>query len=664
MPGPGTTIPHLTILQHSGNDMKQAQRRHQMRLQFGWTSGPRSSRPTPASHIEGTPAGLKGGRQTPRTMQDNDDYDIITPQSDQEVFHERGHDSTSSPQRPSRASSFLGGPPYGSRDHIVNPSRPSAHDGTTTVNEKANAIPEQRASFPRRSTVTPRTSDLSQPLHRPASDDRILSSASGDKPGRNKDCSRDEVEDEDTTSEHKPAKEHDTVPSAIRAEWDFILPTLPSTGITSPMKKTIPRFSIRTLVETIQVQADAQAVENYLGREEPHTVRSQINTEIDGFPSIFYVVAANNDRILRSWIAHGADVNAVHGDSGVPLLAFAIVLGEILEEDTTDIVATLLSTGSSPAVIPQSLYDPYDRDLVNEEVEKEGIPETVKTPNQSEQTAWIYPMAKQRLIRNLNLTHRYNLERASRIQKPSLRQRQVAERYNAQGLLGLPYFLIGQSLATSKLLQTCINHLVNRTERRKPLVLVFAGPSGHGKTELARRLGYLMSLDLEVVDCTIVNREIELFGGRHPYVNAEEGTPINNFLAKNSGRRCIVFLDEFEKTTRDIHQALLLPFDNGEYQDRRNLQMVDCSRTIWILATNALDRRIRDFCKVHEAVLFDDQQVESRTQLMKQLDKDLKNDLLGQFDVSKDAINVEWEISSALFVERTRSKTDVDSNDT
>jgi len=78
-----------------------------------------------------------------------------------------------------------------------------------------------------------------------------------------------------------------------------------------------------------------------------------------------------------------------------------------------------------------------------------------------------------------------------------------------------------------------------------------------------RRLGYLLSLELEIVDCTIVTRELELFGLRNPFVGAENGAPLNNFLARNSGQICIVFLDEFEKTTSDIHQALLLPFDNG-----------------------------------------------------------------------------------------------------
>ncbi len=64
------------------------------------------------------------------------------------------------------------------------------------------------------------------------------------------------------------------------------------------------------------------------------------------------------------------------------------------------------------------------------------------------------------------------------------------------------------------------------------------------------------------------------------------------------------------------------------------MKKIDCSKTIWILATNALDRRIRDFCKLNEAVLFNEEEIASRALLMKDLDKDLKNDFLAKFDVS------------------------------
>jgi len=97
----------------------------------------------------------------------------------------------------------------------------------------------------------------------------------------------------------------------------------------------------------------------------------------------------------------------------------------------------------------------------------------------------------------------------------------------------------------------------------RPLVLLFAGPSGHGKTELAQNLGRLISLDLHMVDCTTIKQETDLFGPRYPYVGYSEGSPLNNFLSDHTGTRSIVFLDEFEKTGQDIRETLLIPFQSG-----------------------------------------------------------------------------------------------------
>jgi hypothetical protein len=44
-----------------------------------------------------------------------------------------------------------------------------------------------------------------------------------------------------------------------------------------------------------------------------------------------------------------------------------------------------------------------------------------------------------------------------------------------------------------------------------------------------------------------------------------QGSSLNNFLARNAGRESIVVLDEFEKTSKEIHQTLLLPFGNGKH---------------------------------------------------------------------------------------------------
>ena len=59
---------------------------------------------------------------------------------------------------------------------------------------------------------------------------------------------------------------------------------------------------------------------------------------------------------------------------------------------------------------------------------------------------------------------------------------------------------------------------------KNPLVLVFAGQSGHVKAELTRKLGEMMLLDLEIVDCTIPKDNIGIFGARCFY-RGEPGSP-------------------------------------------------------------------------------------------------------------------------------------------
>jgi ATP-dependent Clp protease ATP-binding subunit ClpA len=129
----------------------------------------------------------------------------------------------------------------------------------------------------------------------------------------------------------------------------------------------------------------------------------------------------------------------------------------------------------------------------------------------------------------------------------------------------------------------------------KPLVLVFAGKflitfytlcvlkcnttglSGHGKTEIERSLGSLLSLDTTVIDMTQIRHESDLFGPHAPFVDHEKGSLLNNFLWDHTGKRAIIMLDEIEKADPRIIDTLLIVFDEGKdllYQSNSSRKLI------------------------------------------------------------------------------------------
>jgi ATP-dependent Clp protease ATP-binding subunit ClpA len=71
---------------------------------------------------------------------------------------------------------------------------------------------------------------------------------------------------------------------------------------------------------------------------------------------------------------------------------------------------------------------------------------------------------------------------------------------------------------------------------------------------------------------TEMKYETDLFGPLAPFVDHEKGSPLNNFLCAMSGRKAIVLLDEFEKSSKEVWDSLLILFDEGSavYPDHSN----------------------------------------------------------------------------------------------
>lgn len=249
----------------------------------------------------------------------------------------------------------------------------------------------------------------------------------------------------------------------------------------------------------------------------------------------------------------------------------------------------LLAAGSSPHDLPDDMWEGYLKSPSRLEITPSNEP--------CNPLGWCTLEVQDALCRNMNLMQRYSLWKAMKFPNPPPRKRQLGKETDTTALFGIPYHIIGQHPATRDVLQSVTSHILLR--RSKPLVLLFAGPSGHGKTELAVRMGDLLSLASVMVDCTEMKHETDMIGPKAPYHGYDKGSPLNNHLAKWAGHRSVVFLDEFDKTLEEVRKGLLLLFQAGDYRDRRDRKLLNCSKTIWILATNHGEQHINQFWVDH-----------------------------------------------------------------
>lgn len=279
-------------------------------------------------------------------------------------------------------------------------------------------------------------------------------------------------------------------------------------------------------------------------------------------------------------------------------------------------MVALLAMGANPNHVPKDMWCSFL------EFPKRDPPPELSDCKEPE---WCTSAVREILCRNFNLSQRYALWKASTIKKPKAARKQLAEAHGINELFEIPYHIIGQPYATQQVIERITSHLLFRPNESEPLVLLLTGTSGHGKTELARNMGRLLSLEIQLVDCASVRRAEDLFGSSPGYERSRESAPLINYLAANTGQRSVVFLDEIEKAPLDIWQRLLILFESGDSTDSRNHQGLDCSKTIWVLAGNLGSGTIAKFWDTHLRDRNSDQQLLAPfKELRRSLQKDAK----------------------------------------
>ncbi len=180
----------------------------------------------------------------------------------------------------------------------------------------------------------------------------------------------------------------------------------------------------------------------------------------------------------------------------------------------------------------------------------------------------------------------------AKIAKIPTRTVKVDDRNRLMTLAGdLKKVIFGQNEAVDQLVTAIQMSRSGLSEPNKPVGnFMFAGPTGVGKTELAKQLAEAMGIEFirfdmsEYMEKHTVSR---LIGSPPGYVGYDEGGQLTEAVHQNP--HAVLLLDEIEKAHEDIYNVLLQVMDHATLTDS-NGRKVDFRQIVLILTTNTGSR--------------------------------------------------------------------------
>ncbi len=153
--------------------------------------------------------------------------------------------------------------------------------------------------------------------------------------------------------------------------------------------------------------------------------------------------------------------------------------------------------------------------------------------------------------------------------------------------------IFGQDEAVSQVVNAIKFSKAGLLEDDKPLAsLLFVGPTGVGKTEIARCLAKELGIKLVRFDMSEYGEKhavAKLIGAPAGYVGYEEGGLLTEEIRKNPS--CVLLLDEIEKAHADIYSVLLQVMDYATLTDNQG-RKADFRNVILIMTSNAGANRL------------------------------------------------------------------------
>ncbi len=198
--------------------------------------------------------------------------------------------------------------------------------------------------------------------------------------------------------------------------------------------------------------------------------------------------------------------------------------------------------------------------------------------------------------------------------------------------------VIGQDKAIETLVKAIRRSRIGLKDPNRPIgTFMFLGPTGVGKTHLAKKLAELMfgstdaliRIDMsEYMEKHTVSRMV---GAPPGYVGYEEGGQLTEKVRRKP--YSIVLLDEIEKAHQDVFNILLQVLDEGRLTDA-NGRTVDFKNTVIIMTSNIGTRQLKDFGQGIGFTSMQEQNLKehSRSIITKALNKTFAPEFLNRLD--------------------------------